>query len=190
MSVAKKVFSIILDMFTILIFILFAFAIYSFVQIKVLNKTHVNMFGYTFLQVVSGSMEDEIKINDIIIDKVLKPGDELKVGDIISFEENNSIITHRIIDISDDTITTKGDANNSKDDPINREQVIGKVIKIIPNISIWISVFKTRSVYILMTTTFVLFVTTLWIDTTDEDDNKNEADKKDNVEETSEKEEK
>ena len=82
MSVAKKVFSIILDMFTILIFILFAFAIYSFVQIKVLNKTHVNMFGYTFLQVVSGSMEDEIKINDIIIDKVLKPGDELKVGDI------------------------------------------------------------------------------------------------------------
>ena len=92
--------------------------------------------------------------------------------------------------ISDDTITTQGDANNSKDDPINREQVIGKVIKIIPNISIWISVFKTRSVYILMTTTFVLFVTTLWIDTTDEDDNKNEADKKDNVEETSEKEEK
>ena len=193
MSAVKKIISALLDIVTLLIFIIFIFAIYSFAQINFLHKKYVNIFGYTFLQVGSGSMEDEIKTNDIIIDKLLKREDKLDIGDIISFEEEKSIITHRIISMSGDTIITKGDANNTQDDPISREQVIGKVIKIIPNISIWVSVFKTRTVYIMMTITFVLFMITISIDTKEnkgiedkKSSNTNESDK-DTSEETSEK---
>mgnify|MGYP000242502502 CR=1 FL=1 len=58
---------------------------------------------------------------------------ELKVGDIISFRQGQSVITHRINEILEDTYITKGDNNNTTDDePITYEQIEGKVEKVIP----------------------------------------------------------
>jgi len=169
MNIAKKIFSIILNVLMIIVVLVLIVAIYSFCQVNVFNKKYVNLCGYTFLQVKSGSMETEIRVDDIVIEKLLSPKDKIAVNDIVTFEEKDSLITHRIVDISADSeITTKGDANNSEDEPIKKSQVIGKVIKIVPNVAIWTQVFKTKSVYRLIILTVVLFIITFSINTNDD----------------------
>ena len=97
-------------------------------------------FGFTTMIVMSGSMsgdaEDHIEVGDMIVAKTVNPSD-LKVGDIISFMENETTaVTHRIIEILDDgSFRTKGDANNAEDqEPVKPEQIIGKFIFRIPKL--------------------------------------------------------
>ena len=78
-----------------------------------------NIFGYKPFIVLSGSMETKIRIGDLIITKIIDPN-SLKVDDVIAFrDEENTVTTHRIIDIIDKDGTTyfvtKGDNNSSQD---------------------------------------------------------------------------
>ncbi len=92
---------------------------------------------YSFLIVRSGSMEPGISTGDLII---IKPFQEYKVGDIISFGRNNKTndsVTHRIYSIEtiDGKInyTTKGDANNAPDQiAVTQQDINGKVILDVP----------------------------------------------------------
>ncbi len=152
----EKIFSKILNVLLTIILLALAILIYNYVQITVLKKDYTNIFGYTAFQVVSGSMEETIKVGDIIIAK-LKYNQPLKHGDIIVFKQDENIITHRIIEMGDGKIITKGDANNTTDNPITRSEVIGKVIKIIPNIAIWKKVFTSPKVIISVITTIIFF---------------------------------
>ena len=77
------------------------------------------------LQVKTGSMEENIHVGDYII---VKKQDEYKVGDVVTFTYQNHYITHRIAKIENNKITTKGDANNTYDEPINKNEIIGKYI--------------------------------------------------------------
>lgn len=57
----------------------------------------------------------------------------MQFGDIVTFIDNNNVITHRIIDETEVNgvmeYTTKGDANNVEDkDKITIEQIQGKVM--------------------------------------------------------------
>ena len=109
--------------------------------------------------VLSGSMEPALKINDIII---IKPSSKFKVGDIVIYEEENSKISiaHRIIKINEDTIITKGDANNTEDKPVLKSKVksiyvgkisyIGKFLKILKD-PIIISTLITLTGFLLIT---------------------------------------
>ncbi len=95
--------------------------------------TPPSVFGVTPMVVLSGSMsgnaEDHIEVGDLIFDT--KPDiSSLKEGDIISFMENKTIITHRIVSIYTDEngetkYITKGDANNTEDPPISSSAIIG-----------------------------------------------------------------
>lgn len=153
----KKVISIILNtLLVIAILILIIFA-YNYIQTKFFHKDYSNIFGYTAFKVVTGSMYDAIDVGDIVIVKIKKEKDEFNKNDIIVFKEENSIITHRIVEIDGKNIITKGDANNTEDAPITREKVLGKVIKIIPNVEIWKKVFTSPQVVISIITTIILF---------------------------------
>ena len=73
-------------------------------------------------------MEPAISVNDWLI---IHKQENYEVGDIITFIDNdNMLVTHRIIKITDDEIITQGDANNIRDKAISIEQVKGKVIRI------------------------------------------------------------
>ena len=77
-------------------------------------------FKYYALAVASGSMEPKISKGDIVIvKKVDKDYDKLKIGDILVYKYNNVVIVHRIIKIIEEEgvyhFYTKGDANNSED---------------------------------------------------------------------------
>ena len=70
-------------------------------------------------------MEPTLKVGAIIIVKEEK---DVEVGDIITYRDSSSYTTHRIVEINEGIITTKGDANLIEDKPISRDDVVGKVI--------------------------------------------------------------
>lgn len=75
--------------------------------------------------VKTGSMEDKIHAGDYIL---IYKMDNYNVGDVITFEVDDGFVTHRIIKINGDMLVTKGDANNTEDDEIRKDDIIGKVI--------------------------------------------------------------
>ncbi len=112
--------------FLVLLIIL---SVYTFVVTDIMKKDYVNIFGYSYFVVATGSMSGTIEVNDIIFVKLT---DNVKNNDIITFKnQNGDIITHRIIQTSGNRIITKGDANNTQDDAITRNHVIGKVVGIL-----------------------------------------------------------
>lgn len=102
-----------------------SYNIYNFVEVNVLNKDLATVNGYAVLEVVSGSMEPEIYIGDIVvIDTKVK---EYKIGDIVTFyDTEGSFVTHRIISIEGDQMVTRGDNNNVDDNPTNTSEIVGK----------------------------------------------------------------
>ena len=86
-------------------------------------------FGIGAAIVLSGSMEPEFSEGDLI---VVKETEQYKQNDIVVFQDGNSLVVHRIINIDGETITTKGDANKSADEPINVSAIKGKVLFWIP----------------------------------------------------------
>ena len=59
---------------------------------------------------------------------------ELKVGDVVTFHQDNKYKVHRIIEIDGEKIITKGDANPSPDAPIKMGDIDGKVVGVAPNV--------------------------------------------------------
>jgi len=93
--------------------------------------------NYKVLVVLSGSMEPTIKKGSVVI---VKPAEDYKIGDIItfgSFGRSKTPITHRIYDIKvvegKPFYITKGDANKTPDSgEISSERIIGKVLFSLP----------------------------------------------------------
>lgn len=69
--------------------------------------------------------KDHIEAGDLIF-SVKKDTGELKPGDVISYLENDYVVTHRILSVTPEGFVTKGDANNEIDkDPVKPENVVG-----------------------------------------------------------------
>lgn len=154
MKVIDKIGNIITYILIFLITIIIIFMTYSYISLNLLKKDYVSIFDYTYFEVASGSMEPTIDKDDLVIVKLNSTYQE---KDIITYSLNKEFITHRVIQIDSKTITTKGDANNSKDAKIKRENVLGKVVLIIPKFGIWKKVIMTPKVFSLLTITLVLF---------------------------------
>lgn len=154
MKIIEKLLKFIFNIVTILMILLVILVAYNFFQINIFNKKYANIFGYTFLEVTTGSMSGTIEINDIVIIKI---HDDVKENDIITFESENNFITHRLIKVEENQLVTKGDANNAEDKPIEKSAVLGKVVKIIPNLGIWIKVLSDVKVIISIIITIILF---------------------------------
>ena len=155
MECIKKIAEIITNILLILVVIAIFFALYGFFQLKVLNKNYINYFGYTFFEVVSGSMSPTINTYDLVIIKVDK---DVQNNDIVTFYKDNSFITHRVIDYRDDNnILTKGDANNTTDKEITKDMIIGKVVYTIREFGIIKRVLVNSKVMISLFITIILF---------------------------------
>ena len=131
-----------IDYVMVILIIVFVIVTYCYMQLAVQKREYVNFLGYTFFRVISGSMADTIMINDIVIDKIT---DDIKPNDIITYKSDGNFVTHRVIEIRDKEIITKGDANNTPDEPISRNSILGKVVFIIP-VEVSIKVFTSNEV--------------------------------------------
>ncbi len=114
--------------------------VYAMNASRLAGNTVPMPFGVGAAVVLSGSMEPELSVGDLLI--VAERGN-YDVGDIVVYQDAQMMVTHRIISVEDDEIVTKGDANNTQDRPISREQIKGKVVAVIPLIGYLVNVMKT-----------------------------------------------
>lgn len=83
--------------------------------------------------IVSGSMEPTINVNDLIVIKRCSE-DQIQNGNIITYKkEDGTVVTHRIVKINKEdgknVYTTKGDNNKQEDEEkIKHSQVHGKYL--------------------------------------------------------------
>lgn len=114
-----------------LIIIALAIAMITFLVSRI-NGGTPSLFGYTFHRISSGSMEPELKVEDVIVDKEISDISEVKQGDIITFQGgaqfDNHLVTHRVIKAPYNEngtmmLQTKGDANEVADSPIRADTV-------------------------------------------------------------------
>lgn len=114
--------------------------VYSFNAGNLVGNKLPMPFGYGAAVVLSGSMEPTFSAGDMII---VQKSDDFEVDDIVVFQDKNSLIVHRIIETDEDTVTTKGDANNVSDEPVKRSDVKGRVIFCIPFVGKIVNFLKT-----------------------------------------------
>lgn len=105
-----------------LLLIILMINVYVIIQAKSKPNSVPSVFGYKPFIVLSGSMETEIYVGDLVIVKEVD-SQELQVNDIIAFRDSENLVTtHRIINIVNTDkgrcFETKGDNNNTKDDNI------------------------------------------------------------------------
>ena len=103
--------------------------------------------GIRPLTVMSGSMEPSVKTGSIaFIESKWTDFDEIKKGDVITFEVGNSFVTHRVADVTDKGVITKGDANNKRDVWVVTENMYyGKQLFSVPIIG-YIAVFIKQNI--------------------------------------------
>lgn len=131
------------------IFVLFCAISYLISSYRVYKGKEIipNILGVYGFTVSTGSMEPAIKTGDYLISRKVR-SDHIKVDDIITFIEENTIITHRVSDIitnqyGEKMFITKGDGNNVEDDTsVMSENVISKYVFKIPMIGYVLDYFK------------------------------------------------
>ena len=153
-NILKNLGKTLINIILVLLIIAFVVAVYGTYQTKILKKDFANYFGYTYFRVSSGSMEDTLYVDDYVVVKLTQ---DVKVDDIVTFKNNNEIITHRIIEIDDKKIITKGDANPGEDEPIIYSDLVGKVVFTLKEFGIYYKVITTPIVYISFFITLILF---------------------------------
>lgn len=132
-GIIKKIINIALDVFIVILGVILLITVYNNIQVKILGRDYASFFGHSVFEVQTGSMGEIIEPGDWIVVKYEK---NIKLNDIVTFEHKGEYITHRVIEAYNGTYVTKGDANTAKDAPISKEQIVGKVVKVVPNFGI------------------------------------------------------
>ena len=132
---------------------------------KYIKKSTVPMFmGYASMIVATGSMNGTIDEGDLIF---IKKTDEYSLGDIVTFFEDGATIpvTHRLINYgpTEGTFITKGDANKVKDTfPVKEEQIVGKVVFVIPKLGLVFDWFLTGGGIIYVAAFIIIIVVAVY----------------------------
>ena len=85
---------------------------------------------YPMASISSSSMWPALKRGDLVFIKGVGHKNELEIGDIVVYKNIKGFTIHRVVRLNDNTLTTKGDANNTFDAPISYTEVVGKAVKI------------------------------------------------------------
>ncbi len=137
----KVAFKILQRMLMLLLVFLLLCNIYVIMAKKITGSMTADVFGFSMAVVASGSMEPALSVNDVII---IKEQENYGEGDIITFAQGNSLVTHRILEKSQTGFITKGDTNNVPDaKEVKMEDVVGKTVFVIPAAGKWIAYGRT-----------------------------------------------
>ena len=142
-----------------------AIRIYKVIQAMLLVMTVSLIMGLGFLIVIldinpyviiSGSMEPELPVGSVcLVDCQQK---EPEASDIISYKAQDTIITHRVIEETDDGYITKGDSNSVADPGIVKpKQIFGTVICRIPKVGYAVMFMRTLKGIVLIAIGTVCF---------------------------------
>lgn len=148
--IANTVITILLSVVMLILVVLIV------ICIKTNNKTMeiAGFMGYKPVICISNSMQQEFEVGDIIISKEVSEN-SIKTGDIITYREDETIITHRVCDIVKENnqikYITKGDSNNTIDDNlVDYNQIEGMYCYKIPKLGSLILTLKKPQVLVLI----------------------------------------
>lgn len=141
-----------------IIYVIVTSITFTILFFNILSIYHVPFAGMQLFKVSSGSMEPVIKVNNLIIVKKQK---EYHEGDIVTYKKGKEYITHRIVDIDGEEITTRGDANNTNDKTFKEEQIVGKYIYHFKTVSIINFIFR-NPLNIFFTLTILLSIVLIY----------------------------
>jgi signal peptidase I len=101
-----------------LVLVLIIIILSAYYALRITNKVEI-------FAIMTGSMEENIHAGDYIL--IMRKND-YHINDVVTFRKDGTYITHRIIKEEGEYFITKGDANNTEDDKIEKSSVVGKVI--------------------------------------------------------------
>ena len=91
-----------------------------------LNTLH--FFSISTKEILSASMEPIICTGDVVYINANVSYDNIKVGDIIAYQNGGMVVVHRVIGIEEDGLITKGDNTDESDiNPVNEKMYLGRV---------------------------------------------------------------
>lgn len=119
----KKIIQIMYMVFLVFLLMTLVSVIYA----RYIQKEPIVKLGkYAILVVLTDSMEPTIEGSELIL---IKEESTYQAGDIVTYrDEDNLLITHRIVEIETDTFVAKGDGNEGTDEKMALEKIEGKVI--------------------------------------------------------------
>jgi len=107
------------------------------------GKRELIVTSVIMIAVFSFVPQHVFRVNGTSMNPTLKTGDIVVIGkgingnltnEIVVFEDHKiGLIVHRVIADNSEMVMTKGDANNSSDGWITKENVIGVVVFVIPS---------------------------------------------------------
>lgn len=160
----KKIVNIVVNIITVLLFILTFTVLILGLKARSENKMTV-IFGYTYSRVASDSMEPNLYIGDIIFTKDVDFEDiktdedngKVQTGDIIVFKRGDRYIVHRAIRTNEDgSIVTKGDKYGEDDEPVTEDIYVGKVVFKIPKLGKLVE--KQNLIFTIIIIIFVIII--------------------------------
>jgi signal peptidase len=95
------------------------------------------VWGWRPVVVTSGSMGPTVRTGDVVV-AMPYDGQDIGVGTVIVFSQNDKLVTHRISEVRDDgTFLTAGDANQGQDSsPVAPSQVEGVGRILVPSVGL------------------------------------------------------
>ena len=131
------------------------FNLYTWNAQSLMGNTLPMPFGYGAAVVLTGSMEPTIHVNDVIL---VAEQPTYAENEIAVYQSGSILVVHRILDITDGMVTTKGDANNAPDAPVELSAVKGKVVGVIPGVGSIVKILKTPTATVVMLVGAVLLL--------------------------------
>lgn len=110
------------------ILVLFLIIVGIYVGKRVITKDVTSsVFGFSFYRVATGSMKPDINPGDLVVVKSRK---KYNVGMDVTYRINkdSTPVTHRIVAINGDIVTTEGINNSGSDAPFDKKYIIGEVV--------------------------------------------------------------
>lgn len=102
-------------------------------------------FGVGVAVVLSGSMEPELSVDDVIF---VRQQESYAEGDVVVFQSGGSVVVHRIVKLEGETVVTKGDANNTNDAEMNVSAIKGIVTGHVDGLGALVRLLKSPMVSI------------------------------------------
>jgi signal peptidase len=151
----KQTKTILRTVLLVFVALIIGFNVYAFNASRVAGNAVPMPFGVGLTVVLSGSMEPELSVGDLLI---VTEQDSYAINDVVVYQEGRIGVVHRIIEIDGTTVTTQGDANNAPDAPIDVNRIKGRVILAIPLVGYVVDVIKSpvATVLILAAAVFLL----------------------------------
>lgn len=121
----KKIQTVLRIVLLTVISVVFGFGVYRWNAQSLTGNVMPMPFGMGVGVVMSGSMEPDLSVDDVIF---VVASEEYEVNDVVVFQQKNMLVVHKIISIDGDMVTTQGTANNTADEPMKMSAIKGKVL--------------------------------------------------------------